>query len=1140
MSYAVFDRTLSNIAFTFNVGIGTTVALARLHVQGNSYVSGNLGIGSTNPTAPFHLASRGFVTGSVGFGTTTPQGSLDVNVSSTSNAFLITQRGLGGAMNVSTTATPNALVVNNNGYVGVGTTAPVVALHVEGNNVVSGNIGIGTNTPLKNVSIFHASAESGVRVQSGGGTDRAELYLASKVADKMAVGYYNQPLHIGRTTNGTNVTGTVFPTLVMTTADNVGMGTSTPLEKLHVIGNILASGTVTASNLNILGDFVTLNTTTSNTEQMVVNNAGTGPALKVIQSGANTVAEFYDSETSTPSLFIANGGNVGIGTSNPLTKLHVIGEALISQGVYELKLSGTLDSTKTESWYRLLALDEKTFTSVERAVCGLTIQCNGLHYSLRFGVNPIFNTASTTGSLIDIQSQECFIGREPILKLRVVEESSSVKYLDMYINHDVVDVTRTWNVVLRVFDGAGASSPTTFLEKITTTPTTSYEYDISNMSFAIYTRNSGITPIVLSTQGNIGIGTTNPLNPLHVNGNTRMDGALEIRAVAPTIAFYETDSALDEKYSFFSQNNSTIIGYLANDANNLSSQWLNVTRSNIYVNEVKFYTNQTNERMRIAKDGNVGIGTTNPQAKLHVLGDVIMASARYPAYSALNTANVSAWYQLGTFTFNSVGVGETCLITIMAGAGFDQATTTTTLPTDKTAIGYIYLRAGNAGGNANQVNMSGYFWKTGQDEANARAFMDAVKINTTQTVATATSWTVYIRTAAFAGFGGLKAETSSASTFTFNISVNSTTSTFTAVTGTTYDLKSEYVVGVGAATRALLINDAGNVGIGTTTVQSPLHVVGGDIICQYSTTPSIILQRNASGYGGTGTDFKISNNAGTRLSVFQNRTATGETELFSVTNGGNVGIGTATPSSRLDIGANTSTNEVVTIRSQNYAGIQIIGDSVNTAGEPGGAYTYYSLDGDSQIATIGMANASGIDSKGTTVTNSLGNAFILNTSTIVPLQFATSNNVAMTISAGGLVGIGTANPQSQFHLGTGNIRVTGITSSGSAGTAVHVDANNQMFKFTSDGRYKVDRTPLISAESIVQSLNPIQYRSTTDNGRGIGLIAQEVAEVAPHLHNYNPTDDIHSVDYHGVNMYVLKALQGVLQRLDALEQRINQ
>jgi len=85
---------------------------------------------------------------------------------------------------------------------------------------------------------------------------------------------------------------------------------------------VYVDGTIQGSNLKILGDFVTLDTITSNTEQMVITNAGTGPALKVTQTGANSIAEFYD-DGNVLALKIADGGNVGIGTGIPLTGLHV-------------------------------------------------------------------------------------------------------------------------------------------------------------------------------------------------------------------------------------------------------------------------------------------------------------------------------------------------------------------------------------------------------------------------------------------------------------------------------------------------------------------------------------------------------------------------------------------------------------------------------------------------------------------------------------------------------------------------------------------------------------------------------------------------------------------------------------------------
>ena len=111
---------------------------------------------------------------------------------------------------------------------------------------------------------------------------------------------------------------------------NVGIGLTNPRTALEV------NGTITASNISVIGDFVRLNTVTSNTEQMVIENAGTGPALKVTQTGANSIAEFYD-DGGVLALKIADGGNIGIGILNPFSKLHLEGNMQAT----ELVIAGT-------------------------------------------------------------------------------------------------------------------------------------------------------------------------------------------------------------------------------------------------------------------------------------------------------------------------------------------------------------------------------------------------------------------------------------------------------------------------------------------------------------------------------------------------------------------------------------------------------------------------------------------------------------------------------------------------------------------------------------------------------------------------------------------------------------------------------
>jgi len=160
----------------------------------------------------------------------------------------------------------------------------------------SGNVGIGTSQPRAQLEVFGSIVpSSNLEYDLGSSSLRwRELYLSGN------------SINLGGTTISRDATtgGIKF----------VDPNTNQPLDS--TVRNL------TASNLTVLGDYVTLNTITSNTEQMVITNAGTGPALKVTQTGANTIAEFFD-DGNVLALKIADGGNVGIGTGIPIGKLHV-------------------------------------------------------------------------------------------------------------------------------------------------------------------------------------------------------------------------------------------------------------------------------------------------------------------------------------------------------------------------------------------------------------------------------------------------------------------------------------------------------------------------------------------------------------------------------------------------------------------------------------------------------------------------------------------------------------------------------------------------------------------------------------------------------------------------------------------------
>ena len=108
-------------------------------------------------------------------------------------------------------------------------------------------------------------------------------------------------------------------------------------------------------NLTVDGDLTCINTVIETTSAVSITNHGTGPALDVNQKGSNDIVDFQDDGVSV--FYIEDGGNVGIGETNPDSKLTVAGtlsaqssvtaESFVKRGGTSsqfLKADGTVDS----------------------------------------------------------------------------------------------------------------------------------------------------------------------------------------------------------------------------------------------------------------------------------------------------------------------------------------------------------------------------------------------------------------------------------------------------------------------------------------------------------------------------------------------------------------------------------------------------------------------------------------------------------------------------------------------------------------------------------------------------------------------------------------------------------------------------
>lgn len=322
------------------------------------------------------------------------------------------------------------------------------------------------------------------------------------------------------------------------------------------------------------------------------------------------------------------------------------------------------------------------------------------------------------------------------------------------------------------------------------------------------------------------------------------------------------------------------------------------------------------------------------------------------------------------------------------------------------------------------------------------------------------------------------------------------------------------------------IFDNGNLGVGTTNPLGILHlyksgattrmVVDGDAgqskIITYRTGGlqrfGMYVNNTSESGSNVGSDFQIRayNDAGSLLS----------TPFFIKRSTGNVGIGTSSPSGKLDV---FSTSDVYQNIITSGSGTSSVLSMYNTTGNTDGAAIGY--NGAMRFGTITGVNAGGFSER-MRITSS-GNVGIGTTSP----NFQTSGRVVVDIngSSSSLLGLSIGGNSTSyiatFSSGTeiasitnplfftvnGAIRMTakssGFINIANLGTGlVYSNAGDLTSTNPSDERLKNNITDLNYGLNEILQLRPVTYNwknDTINQGKQFGFIAQEVQQIMPDL-----------------------------------------